>query len=200
MKDNFENIEKLFQDSFEGFEADVDPNVWTNISNQIGQAPVQDPTSISTSAGSASSGVGASLGIGKIAMIVGAAAILATGSYFIFSEDKEAIKTQEDTVVQDEVKVIHQEAVEIPENQPIEVSVEQENQTSTSDQSISDQKVTEKPVSDSHSNQSLTPTTKVKSKESQPAPKISFPRGVVAAETGSVAIKKAPRMVPPPSK
>ncbi|GAB4253391.1 MAG: hypothetical protein Kow0079_08950 [Vicingaceae bacterium] len=39
MKD-FDNIEDLFKESFENFEADVDPNLWNNIQAKIGQSSV----------------------------------------------------------------------------------------------------------------------------------------------------------------
>ena len=73
-----DNIEKIFKESFEHFEADVNPNVWTHVQHGISSAP---------SGGIASSA--AKFTIGKI--IAGAASVaLITGSvwYFASSENK----------------------------------------------------------------------------------------------------------------
>ncbi len=85
MKDNHQDIEKLFRESFDSFEADVDPNVWSNISSQIGtQAPVQDPSSAASSSSGGGSGIMGMAG-GKIAAVVGTASILTVSGYFMFS-------------------------------------------------------------------------------------------------------------------
>jgi len=75
---NSDNIEKLFKEKFEHFEADVNPNVWSNVQHSINAAP----------AGGIASSV-AKYTIGKI--IAGAASVaVITGSvwYFVSSDNK----------------------------------------------------------------------------------------------------------------
>jgi len=74
---NSENIEKLFKDTFENFEADVNPNVWTTIQSGM-----------NASAGSAAS-TAVKFAIGKIIAGTAAVAVVA-GSvwYFASSNDK----------------------------------------------------------------------------------------------------------------
>lgn len=69
-----ENIEKLFKETFEHFEADVNPNVWANVQSGMG-----------SSVGSAAS-TAAKFAIGKI--IAGAATVaVVAGSVWYFSSD-----------------------------------------------------------------------------------------------------------------
>lgn len=98
MKDSGSDIEKLFRDSFESYEADVDPSVWDAIADKIGAQPnVQDPSSASSSAG-AGGGAASSISIAKIAIIAAASGILSFGAYSLFSEDEEAIAVKKDEI------------------------------------------------------------------------------------------------------
>lgn len=89
-----ENIEKLFKDKLEHFEADVNPRVWTNIQKTI----------------SASSGIAASsagkIAIGKITAGIAAIAVVAGSIWYFTSSDKEKTSLPEkqplaETIVQD---------------------------------------------------------------------------------------------------
>jgi hypothetical protein len=76
VKDNL-NIEELFKSKFDGFEADVDPSLWTNIQQSIG-----------ASGGSVAASTGAGLsGLGKVAIISGIIAVTATSVWYFSSED-----------------------------------------------------------------------------------------------------------------
>lgn len=73
-------IKDLFSEKLQGFEAKVDPSVWTGVQSQLG----------------ANTAVGATTGIAlgtKIAAVIGGIAILSTASYFIFSGNED-IKPQ----------------------------------------------------------------------------------------------------------
>lgn len=82
MRKDLNNIEDLFKNSFENFEADVNPNVWNNVAQNIGNA----------SAGT--SAAGASSVLSKSVLFYAAAGIVATativGSVYLYnsSEDK----------------------------------------------------------------------------------------------------------------
>lgn len=72
MKNELENIDKLFKKTFDGFEADVDPSVWTNVQSSIG----------SSVASTAAAAAGKSVALKIIAGVVAVGA-LATGTYFV---------------------------------------------------------------------------------------------------------------------
>ena len=75
---NTDNIEKLFKETFENFEADVNPSIWTNVQSGI-----------NSGAGSAASTV-AKFAIGKI--IAGAAVIaVVAGSVWYFSTSENGL-------------------------------------------------------------------------------------------------------------
>ncbi|MCC7333155.1 MAG: PKD domain-containing protein [Flavobacteriales bacterium] len=84
MKKDLNNIEDLFKEAFNGFEADVDSSVWTNIQQQIG--------SVANSSPSGNSGV-VSSGVTKSVLVkIAAGVVIATGisvaAYQIFSPEK----------------------------------------------------------------------------------------------------------------
>jgi gliding motility-associated-like protein len=130
MKDNLQDIEKLFRESLDGLEMDVDPNVWSNISNQIGSAsPSQDPSSVSNS-GTGSSGISGGIGTGvsvaKIAVLAVTAGILSIGSYMIFGNNEEEV-TPAQEVVKEKVIVdeqVDQPVITIQEEEKTDVQVE----------------------------------------------------------------------------
>lgn len=73
-------IKDLFSEKLKGFEAKVDPSVWSGIQSQM--------------ATNAAAGTSAGIAIGtKIAAVVGGIAILGTAGYFVFS-GKEEVKAQ----------------------------------------------------------------------------------------------------------
>lgn len=85
MKNKFDNIEEVFQNTFDGFEADVDPSVWNNVQNSINNSVGNSSSSSSNL--SISSSVGKAIFL-KIAAAVVAVATLATATYLI-TKDKE---------------------------------------------------------------------------------------------------------------
>lgn len=80
MKDGLENIDKIFKQAFDGFEANVDPSVWSNVQNSIssgsgGSSSLQvDPSTIV--------GVGKSLALKIVAGVV-IVGTIATTAYFV---------------------------------------------------------------------------------------------------------------------
>jgi uncharacterized protein (UPF0333 family) len=70
LKNDLENIETLFKQTFDGFEADVSPNVWGNIQGSIGSHAVSKTVASKSIALKVVTGV----------LVVGS---LVTGSYFI---------------------------------------------------------------------------------------------------------------------
>ncbi len=88
-----EDIEQLFKDSFENFQAEVHPDAWANIQNAILVAPAA-PSSVAVKVGGASSKFGAGL-IASTAAIV---AITAAVIYFSMDEKKNAEPVVAETV------------------------------------------------------------------------------------------------------
>lgn len=120
---NSDNIEKLFKETFEHFEADVNPKIWTNVQSGIK----------SVSGGTAS--VAGKMAIGKIAAI-GASVILAAGSIWYYSSLSE--KTSASSETQHSSETIAKE--EITQNtiseQPSSEKTSNKNKTSPSVQKI----------------------------------------------------------------
>ncbi len=85
MKKGLENIEEVFKQTFEGFEANVDPSVWNNIQNSIasgtGAGSSIEPSSTTTSV------VGKSFVLKLVAGVLAISSI-ATGVYFITDNPK----------------------------------------------------------------------------------------------------------------
>lgn len=81
------NIEKLFKDSFDGFEADPGANAWSNIQSQIG-------VSASASASAGNTGVWAAIGSKILTAVVGLGIVgLSIGGYYFF--DSKGVKNKE---------------------------------------------------------------------------------------------------------
>lgn len=78
---NTENIEKLFKETFEHFEADVNPQVWTNVQNGIN----------SGLGNAASSAVKFAIGKTIVPIAIGMAVVAGSVLYFSQSENKEKI-------------------------------------------------------------------------------------------------------------
>ncbi|TAL60697.1 MAG: PKD domain-containing protein [Bacteroidetes bacterium] len=94
---NSDNIEKLFKDTFEHFEADVNPKIWTNIQSGV------NPIAIGSVSGSAAS-VAAKFAVGKI--VAGIVSVgLISGSILYFSSSNDKISSS------DSEKKHHAEAV-----------------------------------------------------------------------------------------
>lgn len=92
MEKGLENIDKVFKQAFEGFEANVDPSIWSNIQNSIASGTVTEssvkPNLTTTSV------VGKSLAL-KLVTGVLAISSIGTGAYFITDN----LKTDEDKIV-----------------------------------------------------------------------------------------------------
>ncbi|MEQ9064096.1 MAG: gliding motility-associated C-terminal domain-containing protein [Vicingaceae bacterium] len=109
MSDKLDNIEDLFKDSFDHFEAEVDPSVWDNIASQIGSQPMSPDAS---SAGSSvSAGTSASVAV-KIAIVAATAGLLTVAAYVALrdSDPDEKRPTAAEQVVEP--------GVAIEENEP----------------------------------------------------------------------------------
>ena len=80
MEKGLENIDKVFKQAFEGFEANVDPSIWSNIQSSIasgtGAESSVKPNSTTTSV------VGKSLAVKLVAGVLAISSIV-TGVYFI---------------------------------------------------------------------------------------------------------------------
>jgi PKD repeat protein len=119
LKNGLENIDELFKQRFDGFEADVDPNVWSNIQNSIvsssGVDSVQKIDPLTTTGG-----VGKPLALKIIVGIVLLGAI-ATSTYFISTlVNDNTIETVEGKITPT-VKKINQ-IVEKQSNTPLKAS------------------------------------------------------------------------------
>ena len=91
MKENT-NIEDLFKDKFDNFEANVDPSVWANVSQSINAG--------ATSAGTAGAGLS---GIAKVAIIAAAVTVTSVSVwYFTKDSDEEQISEQEQIITSDQ--------------------------------------------------------------------------------------------------
>jgi hypothetical protein len=94
------NIEDLFKDKFENFEANVDPSVWANVSQSINSV---------AAAGSGSAAAGIS-GIAKVAVITAAVAVTSVGVWY-FTKDSDTTPTE-----QEQTTITTQDNLEEDEN------------------------------------------------------------------------------------
>lgn len=111
MKKEFNNIEDIFKDAFDGFEANVDPSVWSNIQSNIGAGNGATPNHSVSSITSSTSKAVLTKVIAGAAIFVG----LATATYYLIVDDAPQEKnnsTVENTTspsqeitVEDEVKM-----------------------------------------------------------------------------------------------
>ena len=108
MKDGLENIDEVFKQAFDGFEANVDPSVWNNVQNSInsgaGSTPQVDPSSVTGIAGKSLA----------VKIVAGAALLgtVATATYFVPS-----LFEEENPVVTENVMAEEQDLVDIIEEQ-----------------------------------------------------------------------------------
>jgi gliding motility-associated-like protein len=85
VKKGLENIEEVFKQKFEGFEADVDPSVWNNIQNSITSGTGLESSVMPDS--TITSIVGKSLVLKLVAGVLALSSI-ATGAYFLTDSSK----------------------------------------------------------------------------------------------------------------
>jgi gliding motility-associated-like protein len=99
-----QNIEELFQKTFEGFEADVNPQLWQGIQQQLpsGQAATGAEGAGSGSASSSAGSFGAitSAAVVKVAAVVGVATALVAGGYWLSTNeaDQQAVNPVEEKI------------------------------------------------------------------------------------------------------
>lgn len=124
MKDGLENIDEVVKQAFDGFEANVDPSVWSNIQNGInagstGGSAQSDPVS-----SAATSTVVKSVVV-KIAAAVIAVGTIATATYYIATSPKEEVVVEnvvdntESNVVEEQIEAEKSIATEV-ENENVE--------------------------------------------------------------------------------
>jgi len=89
VKDNL-NIEKLFKDKFENFEADVNPNIWANVAKGV----------------SANTATSAGVGLGIKALIIGASAVaVGVTAYFVGGFNKNNSINTDKVVIENNDKI-----------------------------------------------------------------------------------------------
>ena len=118
MKKGLENIDEVFKQAFDGFEANVDPSVWNNIQSSIasgsGAGSSVKPSSATTSV------VGKSFVLKLVAGVLAISSI-ATGVYFITDNPKtEDEKNINSYVISDdsqiENKILNVKGLEVSES------------------------------------------------------------------------------------
>jgi gliding motility-associated-like protein len=105
VKKEFNNIEDIFKDAFDGFEANVDPSVWTNVQQNIniggnGVSP-SNPTNIV--AGSSK------MALTKLVAGIALATAVVTSSYYLFVADEDRNATEQ--VIENNTTINNQESV-----------------------------------------------------------------------------------------
>ena len=131
MKKEFENIEQLFKDSFENYEANVDASVWNNIQQSI-NSPASSAAS-SSSAGNAG-GFAAKSAFFKITAATITSAVVVTSSVLIYNVFKdEPINTNE--VAENQVTTENL-APQIIEEKATETSLTTENNTTENESNV----------------------------------------------------------------
>ncbi|MBL4667943.1 MAG: gliding motility-associated C-terminal domain-containing protein [Flavobacteriales bacterium] len=126
MKDGLENIDEIFKQTFDGFEANVDPSVWSNVQNSIG----------ASTAASATVTASKSIALKIVAGII-AVGTIATGAYFV-----------SDNFIAENKEVVAENIVE--ENEVVEAIIEELNVAVVEKNSVEkDNNLNEKGISNS---------------------------------------------------
>lgn len=135
MKDGLDNIEKVFKETFDSFEANVDPGVWTNIQNAIssgGTASTPNPAS--------SVGGVAKSAILKIAAAVITAGTVVTAGYYIVNDPVEKATT--DVVAENTIETNVEDEKAIKTIVPVITETTQEEKQATENQVVVEEEVT----------------------------------------------------------
>lgn len=142
MKKDLNDIENLFKDAFDGFEANVDPSVWSNVQSNIGAGNgVAPKDSVSSAATSASKAI-------LTKFIAGAAIFtgLATATYYLIVDDS----TQEinNSIVEDATTLLQNRVVEddakagaISSSSSVQTKNNEQTIVSASTEMVTEQKV-----------------------------------------------------------
>ncbi len=131
MKKEFENIEQLFKDTFENYDANVDASVWNNI-----QQSINSPASSAASSSSAGNlgGFAAKSAFFKIAAATITSAVVVTSSVLIYNAFKdEPINTNE--VAENQV-ITENSAPQIIEETATETPLTTENNTTENESNV----------------------------------------------------------------
>src|ERR1051326_5269649 len=116
MQNTDNNIEKLFKDTFQNFEADVNPNIWTNVQNRI-------------SSGAGSAGAAAKFTLGKIIAGIATIGVIGSGIWYASTNKNEkkndltSVSQNKTEIVSkpiEEKSIIHSENKSFNAPQPIE--------------------------------------------------------------------------------
>lgn len=139
VKKDLNNIENLFKEAFEGFEANVDSSVWNNIQNNIGGgsgiAPNHPVSSITTSTSKA-----------ILTKFIAGAAIftgLATAAYYLIVDDEK--QDINNSIVENATpiqKVVTENESMVEEITPITIGATTESQTTNNELSTTTTKTT----------------------------------------------------------
>lgn len=110
MKDGLENIDEVFKQAFEGFEANVDPSVWINIQSGLNAGATSGSPQVDPISSTVTSSVAKSAII-KIAATVVAVGTIATASYYVVTSGDNKEKTVAENTIT-ELPVNEKETVE----------------------------------------------------------------------------------------
>lgn len=105
MKKEFNNIEDIFKEAFDGFEANVDPSVWTNVqqSINIGGNGVSPSNTTNIVAGSSK------MALTKLVAGIALATGVVTSSYYLFVADE--VKNDTEQVIEKNTTINKQQIV-----------------------------------------------------------------------------------------
>lgn len=136
MSEGLNNIDKIFKDAFDGFEANVDSSVWTNVQNAIGggASGTADATPKIDSSTVASGGMKAL--VAKIAIGVAVVGTVGTVGYFIADNINNSDESISEHVVEEGIVEDNKENTEY--TAIIEKSIENESATAITNQGFTD--------------------------------------------------------------
>lgn len=124
MKDGLENIDEVFKQAFDGFEANVDPSVWTNIQSGLSAGATSGTPQVNPVSTAVKSSVMKSA-IVKIAATVVAVGTIATASYYVATSGEEEEKVVAESVIK-----------ETPASEKTFVENEKEETVSVTDENV----------------------------------------------------------------
>jgi gliding motility-associated-like protein len=129
VKKDLNHIDEIFKNSLENFEANVDPSVWANVSQSIGNT-----------AGAASASGTAASGISKSILLYAAASIIATatvvGSVYLLNSNKAEQKVINETTIATQISEENIENQSVIEGKIENVVVEQTNTRPNVEESV----------------------------------------------------------------
>ena len=139
MKKEFNNIEDIFKDAFDGFEANVDPSVWGNVQSNIGAGNGASPKHPASSAATSASKAILTKFIAGAAIFTG----LATATYYLIVDD--STQGVNNSIVENATpkqKVVTENEAMVEEITPITIGAATESQTTNNELSTTTTKTT----------------------------------------------------------